>query len=102
MTEIDRNPVEIRAFGRLSGILRDRNLLEPHLLEIKKPLKGLELAGRLGIPVKEIEVIIVNGVVQSMEHLIQKGDRVAFVPYGTPGPYRVLLGFINKARPADK
>ena len=32
----------------------------------------------------------------SFDTIIQDNDRVALIPPGTPGPYRVLLGFKNK------
>jgi molybdopterin converting factor small subunit len=59
-------------------------------------MSGSDLAKQLEIPRDDIEIIIVNGVVQALSYSVQPGDRVAFVPPGTPGPYRVLLGFIYK------
>jgi molybdopterin converting factor small subunit len=45
---------------------------------------------------KDVEVVFVNGRVQPIDTVLRDQDRVAFVPHGTPGPYRVLLGFKNK------
>lgn len=40
-----------------------------------------------------IEAVFINGkAYQPEEGLVKPGDRVAFIPPGTPGPYRVLLG----------
>lgn len=46
---------------------------------------------------EDVEVVFVNGRVQPLSTVLKDQDRVAFVPHGTPGPYRVLLGFKNKA-----
>lgn len=96
MPESNRKTIEIRAFGHLTEMFTKKNLPIPFLMDIEAPIIGADLAGKLAIPRDEIEVIIVNGVVQSLRYPIQPGDRVAFVPPGTPGPYRVLLGFIYK------
>lgn len=42
---------------------------------------------------KDVEAVFINGKVASLDRIIQDNDRVALVPPGTPGPYRVLLGF---------
>ena len=41
---------------------------------------------------EKIEGVFVNHVVHGIGVHVSQGDRVAFVPYGTPGPHRVLLG----------
>ncbi len=96
MPERNRKTIEIRAFGHLAGMFRKKRRPAPLLLDFEEPITGAALAEKLEIPRGEIEVIIVNGFVQSLNYSIQPGDRVAFVPWGTPGPYRVLLGFIYK------
>ncbi len=96
MPTLERKTIEVRVFGRLAEIITKKNLPIPFTVDVEEPISGAELAKKLEIPRNEIEVIIVNGVVQALSHSIQPGDRVAFVPPGTPGPYRVLLGFIYK------
>ncbi len=88
--------LEIRIFGRLSDLARKRKWPVPLFIDIRGPVTGTDLARKLEIPVDEIEVIIVNGVTQSLNYTAYPGDRVAFVPWGTPGPYRIFLGFIYK------
>jgi hypothetical protein len=83
--------IEVRAFGSLST-----KWPIPLILDMREPITGTALAAKLEIPREEIEVIIVNGTAESLSHSIQPGDRVAFVPWGTPGPYRIFLGFIYK------
>ncbi len=52
----------------------------------------------LGISRDEVEAVLVNGRTVTEETVLKDNDRVAFVPYGTPGPYRVLLGFVKKGK----
>ncbi len=96
MSEPNGKTIEIRSFGRLSDIVQKKRLPTPLFLDLEEPITGNALAQKLEIPRDEIEVIIVNGVTQSLSYSIQPGDRVAFVPWGTPGPYRIFLGFIYK------
>jgi len=96
MPTLEKKTIEIRVFGRLTEIFTKKNLPIPFIVDAEEPISGTVLARKLEIPRNEIEVIIVNGVVQTLSYSIQPGDRVAFVPPGTPGPYRVLLGFIYK------
>ena len=53
---------------------------------------GHDIALKAGLPPEKIEAIFCNGKVVNIYDLIYPGDRVAFFPYGTPGPYRVYLG----------
>ncbi|TCO77397.1 ubiquitin family protein [Marinisporobacter balticus] len=56
--------------------------------------RTIEVRGFL--PLDEIEVIFVNGFVQPLNFTIPPGDRIAFLPPGCPGPYRIALGFYGK------
>jgi molybdopterin converting factor small subunit len=96
MPEPREKSIEVRVFGRLTELFEKRNRSIPFIMDIEEPITGADLAKKLEITRDAIEVIIVNGTVQALNHSIQPGDRVAFVPPGTPGPYRVLLGFIYK------
>ena len=57
-----------------------------------------ELARELDLPPGKIEAVFVNHVVHGLDHLIQAGDRVAFIPTGIPGSARLLLGISNTGR----
>lgn len=92
----ENKKLEIRGFLQLDGYLRKKYGGMPIYLEIDQPISGLELSERLGIEREDIEVIFVNGFVYEPGHIIQPGDRVAFLPPGCPGPYRVALGFYGK------
>lgn len=88
--------LEIRGFMQLNSYLKKRYGSMPIFLEIDNPISGLELSKQLEIKREDIEVIFVNGFVQQLDYMIQPGDRVAFLPPGCPGPYRVALGFYGK------
>lgn len=90
------NKLEIRGFLQLDSILRKKYGSMPFYYELDEPITGLALSETLGIERKDIEVIFVNGFVQEIEYIIQPGDRIAFLPPGCPGPYRIALGFYGK------
>ncbi|CQR74767.1 hypothetical protein SOV_07950 [Sporomusa ovata DSM 2662] len=96
MCEQEKKTIEVRAFIQLSAIFKKKNWPTPLILELEEPISGTELAEKLEIPLNEIEIIFINGLAKSMNDLIQAGDRVAFVPPGCPGPYRIHLGFYAK------
>ena len=89
--------LEIRGFLQLDSFLRKKfGTLPPFFIELDQPITGLDLANNLEIPLKDIEVIFVNGFVQGLDYIINPGDRMAFLPPGCPGPYRIALGFYGK------
>lgn len=88
--------IEVRGFGDLKKLFEERKWPFPLMVDLNEKISGLELAKKLDIPVEKIEIVFVNGKVQALNYPVKPGDRVAFVPPGTPGPYRVLLGFMNK------
>lgn len=96
MEETIKTTVEVRGFLHLDAFLRKEYGKPPYILEQQTSISGAELAVKLNIPLHEIEVIFVNGFVQDLDFLINPGDRVAFLPPGCPGPYRIALGFYGK------
>ena len=86
--------IELRAFMGLAAIFKERHWPSPFLLKVKAELSGPELLAMLDIAPDQVEVIFINGKVFHLQDaVINPGDRVALAPPGTPGPYRVLLGF---------
>lgn len=93
----EADKIEIRGFLKLDGQLRKHfGSNPPFFMVLEAPISGLELSQQLSIDRKDIEVIFVNGFVQSIDYMIQPGDRIAFLPPGCPGPYRIALGFYGK------
>ena len=86
--------IELRAFMDLAYLFRERNWPSPLELDIQGEMTGVELLAMLDIPPEKVEVVFVNGkAYDPFTAVLTGGDRVALVPPGVPGPYRVLLGF---------
>jgi len=96
MPEEGKKTIQIRGFLHLDRFFRKKYGTIPLIYELEAAIKGTELAKNLGISMEEVEVIFVNGFVQSLDYIIHPGDRVAFLPPGCPGPYRIALGFYGK------
>jgi sulfur carrier protein ThiS len=86
--------IELRAFMGLMKVFAERNWKMPHYFALAHETTGPELLTMLDIPEDQVEAIFVNRKPLPMaKAVIRPGDRVALVPPGVPGPYRVLLGF---------
>lgn len=96
MMENSSKTIELRGFLQLDAFLKKKFGTMPVFLEIDGPISGLQLSKQLEIKRDDIEVIFVNGFVQQVDYIINPGDRVAFLPPGCPGPYRIALGFYGK------
>lgn len=46
-----------------------------------------EIAARLGLPMEMIEGLFLNGTLVGLGAIVRPGDRVAFLPYGTPASH---------------
>lgn len=85
--------VAVRMFGLLHTMRREQGL--PVEVEVEVPEDGVparSIAEDLGLPLDRIEGVFCNHVVHGIAHVIHPGDRIAFVPQGTPGPHRYFLG----------
>lgn len=88
--------IELRAFNRLLNLFEKKQWSFPYYYEIGESTTGSKLLESLQLDQDDVEVIFINGLVQKLDYIIKPGDRVALCPPGTPGPYRVHLGFVNK------
>ncbi|WP_425057704.1 hypothetical protein SCACP_22420 [Sporomusa carbonis] len=90
------NTIEIRGFLHLAGLFKERGWTSPLNFVIPGEISGQQLLKMLDIPDDQVEAVFVNGKAQPLAYaVIKSGDRVALVPPGTPGPYRVYLGFVE-------
>ncbi|MHB1135299.1 MAG: MoaD/ThiS family protein [Coriobacteriia bacterium] len=90
---MDQPVATVRLFGALHALQKDRG--GDTVLEVELPPEGVtgaELAGMLDIPLSMIEGVFCNRTVRPLGHRLMPGDRIAFVPEGTPGPHRFFLG----------
>jgi len=81
----------------------------PYALERQIAREGeaaFDIAMELSIPPEKIEAVFCNGRIINIYDPVFPGDRLAFFPFGTPGPYRVFLGIarenIERARREKK
>ena len=89
----------VRMFGLLHSSRRAAGL--PTTVEVEVPERGTtarQLALDLDLDLDAIEGVFVNRTVYGIDHAVQPGDRIAFVPRGTPGPHRFYLGLYNAGR----
>ena len=61
-----------------------------------------DVAVDLGLPPEKVEAVFRNGQVINIYDTVFPGDRLAFFPQGTPGPYRVFLGMVRENRERSK
>ena len=47
---------------------------------------------------EDVEGVFLNGLIKPFDTVIQDGDRLGLLPPGTPGPYRVMLGIVQKGK----
>lgn len=89
--------IMFNAFSFLQKKLQQKNLPFTNVsLSIPDGTTAEMLVHQMQLTCEDVEVVFVNGRVQPFSTVLKDQDRVAFVPQGTPGPYRVLLGFKNR------
>jgi hypothetical protein len=90
--------VTVRAIAFLDTFCKEHGL--PTTMSVEVPDKGVsafDLAGSVGLPVERIEGIFHNYRVSGLDAVVLPGDRVAFVPYGTPASHPAFFGpFITR------
>ena len=89
--------VDILIFGFLRDCMDEQGL--PYQMEKDIPPEGRiahDIAKELRLPIDKVESVFRNGKVINIYDPVFPGDRVAFFPHGTPGPYRVFLGIARE------
>ena len=88
---------DIHIFGFLRDYMDEQGL--PYEMEMEIPSAGRlahDIATELRLPLDRVESVFRNGRVINIYDPVFPGDRVAFFPHGTPGPYRVFLGIARE------
>ena len=89
--------ITFNAFSFLQKKLKEKHIAYSNVtMTLEKGLRVKDLIRLVQLEPEAVEVAFINGKVGSFDTIIQDGDRIALIPPGTPGPYRVLLGFKNK------
>ncbi len=93
--------ISFKAFSFLQPKLKSSGLpFDEKAMEIFPGETVAGLMQRLKLAPEDVEAVFVNGRTVSFDTVLKHKDRVALIPPGTPGPYRVLLGI--KANLEDK
>jgi len=91
--------ITFNAFSFLQKKLKAKNLEYVNAqLAIETGTTARDLIRQMQLTEEEVEAVMLNGRVGLLDTVLQDQDRVAFVPHGTPGPYRVMFGFKNKEK----
>ena len=90
--------ITFNAFSFLQKKLKAKQIQYSNVtMTINHGISARDLISQVQLTQEDVEVVFINGKVAPMDTIIKNNDRVAFIPPGgTPGPYRVLLGFKNK------
>lgn len=88
--------ITFNAFSFLQKKLKQKNIDHKEAsLDIEPDATPNDLLRNMGLDRTDVEAVFINGKVAPFDTILKDGDRMAFVPPGTPGPYRVFLGFKN-------
>ena len=85
--------VYVRCFASLHTLRREQGL--PPSLEVPVPEEGLSVAALaevLSLPFEQVEGVFLNNRTFGTDAIVRRGDRVAFVPHGTPASYPSFFG----------
>jgi hypothetical protein len=85
--------VTVRTLAYLRSFRSEAGL--PTTFRVDVPADGLSagaLAGYIGLPADMVEGVFHNYVKSGLDSLVVPGDRVAFVPYGTPASHPAFFG----------
>lgn len=85
--------ITFNAFNFVREKLKKQNI--PYLnvpLELPENFSPKMLMDKYNLNDKDVEFVFINGKVHPKDTTLKNGDRIAFVPPGTPGSYRLILG----------
>ena len=94
----DTRPVTVRMIAMLDGYRRERGLPTTLSLDLPtEPCTAEEIAHRLDLPLDLIDGVFLNYRGAGLDVVVRPGDRVAFVPLGTPASHPAFFGpFITR------
>lgn len=85
--------ITFNAFSFLRENLKKQNIpFVNYKMELRENYTPNALIEDLGYKDDEVEFVFINHKVSPKETILKDGDRLAFVPPGTPGSYRLILG----------
>lgn len=89
--------IVFNAFSFLQEKLKQKNRGYCNVdMEVSAGTTAADLIKEVGLEPKDVEGVFINGKIGPLDSVLEDGDRVAMVPPGTPGPYRMMLGMIKR------
>ncbi len=89
--------ITFNAYSFLQKKLREKQIAYSDVsMTVKEGTRVKDLISQVKLLPEDVEAVFINGKAVPLDTVIRNNDRVTLVPPGTPGPYRVLLGFKNK------
>ena len=86
--------ITFNAYSFLQKKLREKQVaFSDATMTVKQGTRVKDLIHQVQLLPEDVEVVFINGKVAPLDTILQNNDRVTLLPPGTPGPYRVLLGF---------
>jgi len=85
--------ITFNAFNFLRKKLKKQNI--PYVNAIMEFPNGItpnDIIKQFGYKEEEVEAVFINGKVLPKDTVLRNGDRLALLPPGTPGSYRLILG----------
>jgi molybdopterin converting factor small subunit len=85
--------ITFNAFNFLRKRLQEQNIPYVNaLLEFPDGYTPDDIIKQLGFKEGEVEAVFINRKVKPKDTVLHDGDRIALLPPGTPGSYRLILG----------
>ena len=89
--------ITFSAYSFLQKKLREKHIAYSEVsMTVKQGSRVKDLIRQVKLLPEDVEVVFINGKVAPLDTILHNNDRVTLLPPGTPGPYRILLGFKNK------
>lgn len=86
--------ITFNAYSFLQKKLKDEQIEYSNMtMTVKQGTRVTDLIRQVQLVPEDVEVVFIHGKVAPFDTIIRDNDRVTLIPPGTPGPYRVLLGF---------
>jgi hypothetical protein len=83
----------VRMLALLHGYCREHDIATTQMIDVPTDgIRAFDLASSIGLPVEDIEGLFLNGRLVGLGATVRAGDRVAFLPYGTPASHPAFFG----------
>ena len=85
--------ITFNAFSFLRKRLKEQGIAYVEApMEFPDNFTPKDIIKKFGFEDGEVEAVFINRKVKPMETPLKDGDRIALLPPGTPGSYRLILG----------